>query len=96
MPKQGYVYIMASDRNGTLYTGVTSNINARAHKHKQNEGSIFTAKYGVNKLVYCEVHDNIEDAIAREKAIKKWNRAWKLEAIEKLNPDWLDLSETLL
>jgi putative endonuclease len=95
MPKQGFVYILASGRNGTLYIGVTSNLNKRdfEHKNKMHEG--FTKKYGVTQLVYYGTYDRIEDAIAREKAMKKWNRDRKIEAIEKFNPNWQDLSEDL-
>jgi putative endonuclease len=87
----GYVYILASRRNGTLYTGVTSDLVARVGRHKEGKGGAFTRKYGVTRLVFAEHHNRIEDAIAREKAIKKWRRAWKLQLIEKLNPDWDDL-----
>jgi putative endonuclease len=89
--KQFYVYILASKRNGTLYTGVTSNILQRIwqHKHKMVEG--FTKKYDVKTLVYYEVHDSAESAITREKQIKKWRRAWKLRLIEEKNPQWKDL-----
>jgi putative endonuclease len=92
----GYVYILASKRNGTLYTGVTSDIVARVAQHREGLGGTFTRRYGVTKLVFAEHHDRIEDAIAREKAIKKWRRAWKLELIEQGNPEWHDLFETLL
>ncbi len=92
MPKRYYVYILASKRNGTLYIGVTNDIARRDWEHKtKSDTKSFSARYGVNKLVYFEVFENITDAIAREKAMKKWNRAWKLELIEKANPDWEDL-----
>jgi putative endonuclease len=89
----GYVYILASRRNGTLYTGVTSNLIARVARHREGEGGAFTRKYGVTRLVFAEHHNRIEDAIAREKAIKKWRRAWKLQLIEAANPEWEDLFE---
>jgi putative endonuclease len=87
------VYILASRRNGTLYTGVTSNLLGRIHQHR--EGSIrgFTRKYGVHLLVWFEQHPTMESAITREKRIKKWERAWKLELIEVANPEWRDLAE---
>jgi len=93
MPKQGYVYILASDRNGTLYIGVTSDLNQRISHHKNKIVEGFTKRYSITHLVYCEVHDNIEDAIAREKMLKKWNRDWKIELIEKNNPEWRNLSD---
>jgi putative endonuclease len=95
MPKRGYVYIMASKRNGTLYTGVTSDLVRRVWEHKQDRVEGFTKRYSVHRLVYVEAHDDIQDAIAREKRIKKWNRQWKLKLIEKDNPDWRDLYDEL-
>lgn len=95
MPKRGYVYILASQRNGTLYIGVTSDLIQRVWQHKQDLVAGFTRKYGVHDLVYYEVYDDIRDAIQREKRLKKWKRAWKLELIEKENPEWLDLYEQL-
>ena len=89
--KQFYMYILASQRNGTLYIGVTSDLIKRVHEHKNNLVSGFTEKYNVHKLVYFETTDNIDSAIRREKQIKKWNRDWKIELIEKDNPDWRDL-----
>ena len=85
------MYILASQRNGTLYIGVTSDLIKRVHEHKNNLVSGFTEKYNVHKLVYFETTDNIDSAIRREKQIKKWNRDWKIELIEKDNPDWRDL-----
>ena len=85
------VYILASDRNGTLYIGVTSDIGRRISEHRSNIVGGFTQKYDVHRLVYVEFHDEIADAISREKQIKKWRRAWKLELIEKSNPTWRDL-----
>lgn len=93
MDKQFYVYILASRRNGTLYTGITSNLAQRIWQHKQNMIEGFTKKYDVKVLVYYEVHDNAESAITREKRIKKWRRSWKLRLIEDKNPHWKDLYE---
>jgi putative endonuclease len=87
------VYIMASKRNGTLYTGVTSGLARRVWEHQQGLVEGFTKKHKVHLLVYYEYHDDMRSAIAREKRIKKWNRAWKLRLIEEVNPDWRDLSE---
>jgi putative endonuclease len=87
---------MASERNGTLYTGVTSNLIQRVWQHKQGEVEGFTKKYGVKTLVYYEIHDSAESAIGREKQIKKWKRISKLEMIEADNPDWEDLYDTII
>lgn len=95
MPKRGYVYILVSKRNGTLYTGVTSDLVWRVWEHKQDKIEGFTKRYGVHRLVYVEAHDDTQDAIVREKRIKKWNRAWKLALIEKENPNWCDLYDEL-
>jgi len=89
------VYIMASRRNGTLYVGITNHLGARAFQHRSGVGSQFTAKYGVKTLVWYEHYGDVRDAIAREKQLKKWERRWKLELIERFNPDWHDLYETL-
>jgi putative endonuclease len=89
------VYIMASRRNGTLYVGVTSNLPRRVFEHREGVGSAFVRKYSVTQLVWYENHDEMSLAISREKAIKKWNRAWKLQLIEAANPHWRDLYETL-
>ena len=89
------VYILASRRNGTLYTGVTSDLLKRVHQHRAGEIPGFTKDYGVNRLVWFEPNDTMESAILREKRIKKWNRAWKLELIEKGNLEWRDLAEDL-
>jgi putative endonuclease len=86
--------MLASKRNGTLYTGVTSNLIQRVWQHKYNMVKGFTKKYNVKILVYFEIHPNAESAIIREKQIKKWRRAWKLKLIEKKNPDWKDLYDT--
>jgi putative endonuclease len=87
------VYIMASRRNGTLYIGVTNNLAWRAHQHRTGAGSAFTTKYRVRMLVWCEHHFDVNEAIAREKQLKHWERRWKLELIEATNPDWQDLYE---
>ena len=89
--KQYYVYILASKRNGTLYTGVTSGLVKRVYEHKGNLTRGFTAKYSVCDLVYYEATKDVLSAIEREKQIKKWKRAWKIELIEKSNPYWRDL-----
>ena len=89
------VYLLASRRNGTLYVGVTSNLIARIHQHREGLLPGFTREYGVKMLVWFEQHATMESAILREKRIKKWNRKWKLELIEKDNPGWRDLSEDL-
>ena len=87
------VYLMASRRNGTLYAGVTSDLLSRIHQHRTGAIPGFTTKYSVRMLVWFEPHECIEAAILREKRIKKWNRAWKLELIETDNPHWRDLAE---
>lgn len=85
------VYILASKRNGTLYIGVTNDLIRRVWEHKDKLVKGFTKKYGVDKLVYYEVTENIESAILREKQLKKWNRAWKIRLIQEKNPQWKDL-----
>ncbi|MBN8996541.1 MAG: GIY-YIG nuclease family protein [Rhizobiales bacterium] len=87
----GMVYIMSSRRNGTLYTGVTSNGPRRIHEHREGLVPGFTKQYGVKMLVWYELHQSISTAIAREKNIKGWPRRWKLDLINKMNPDWEDL-----
>lgn len=89
--KQPAVYLLTNQRNGTLYIGVTSYLIQRIWQHREDEAEGFTRQYGVKTLVWYEQHENMESAITREKAIKKWNRAWKLALIEKTNPQWLDL-----
>ena len=89
--KEYYVYIMSSKRNGTLYTGVTSDLIKRVWQHKSGETKGFTSKYKVNQLVYYEIHSDIMEAIKREKNIQAWKRNWKLQLIEKNNPNWNDL-----
>ena len=95
MSKLYYVYIMASARNGTLYIGMTSEIGRRAWEHREGLVDGFTKKYAVKMLVWYDVHEDVHDAIRRETHLKKWKRRWKLELIEKTNPDWADLYETL-
>jgi putative endonuclease len=95
MGRQFYVYVMASRKHGTLYTGVTNDLIRRAHEHKQKLIPGFTSQYGVNKLVYFEVFDDPTSAITREKQLKKWRRDWKIALIEKANPEWVDQSLTL-
>ena len=96
MERQPCVYMLASKRNGTLYTGVTSNLLKRIWEHKNNPIESFTSKYGVHTLVWYELHDTMESAIQREKAIKNWKRVWKLKVIEKMNSNWHDLYSDLL
>jgi putative endonuclease len=90
-----YVYILASQRNGTLYVGVTNDLVRRAWEHREGAAEGFTKRYGVNRLVYYEEFEDVRHALQREKNIKHWPRAWKLALIEKDNPDWLDLYEKL-
>ena len=89
--KQPCTYILASQRNGTLYIGVTSNLLNRMAEHKQGLIEGFTKKYAVKLLVYYEMHETMEAAIVREKRLKEWQRAWKLRLIESMNPEWIDL-----
>jgi putative endonuclease len=91
MQRSPCVYLLASTRNGTLYCGVTSDLVARLHHHREHVVSGFTKRYGVTRLVWYEQHTTMESAILREKRIKKWNRAWKLELIDAMNPSWRDL-----
>ena len=95
MDRLYWVYILASRRNGTLYVGVTNDLSRRVHEHKQKIADGFTRKYDVDQLVWYESHANIDEAIAREKSLKRWRRAWKLKLIEDFNPDWSDLYFTL-
>jgi putative endonuclease len=94
--KQYYVYILAGKRNGTLYIGVTSDLVKRVFEHKSDLADGFSKRYGVHNLVYYEAVDSIDSAIAREKQMKKWDRAWKIRLIEKANPLWRDLYSDLL
>ena len=96
MFKQPCVYILASDRNGTLYVGVTSDLIKRVWEHQHELVPGFTKRYSVHDLVWYELHDSMESAISREKAIKEWKRQWKLELIECENPVWKDLYFGLL
>ena len=96
MSKAGYVYIMASGRNGTIYTGVTSDLIARVYQHRNGLVAGFTRRYGCTILVWFEAYDDIQGARARERQLKKWNRQWKLSEIEKRNPEWSDLYPGLL
>jgi len=91
-----FVYLMASQRNGTLYVGVTSDLAGRAGEHRDELREGFTKKYGIHLLVWFEEFADIHEAILREKRIKKWRRTWKLELIEKMNPDWSDLFEQIV
>ena len=94
--KQPCVYILASERNGTLYVGVTSNLVQRVWQHKNDQAEGFTRKYGVHLLVFYELHATMESAIGREKLIKGWRRAWKLKLIETANPQWRDLYDEIV
>ena len=94
--KTYFVYILASKKNGTLYIGVTSNLIRRVYEHKNDVQESFTQKYGVHILVYYEYTNDVNAAIVREKQMKKWNRQWKINLIEKENPNWDDLYESLL
>jgi len=96
MQKQFFVYLMGSDRNGTLYVGMTSSLPARVYQHKNEIMRGFTSDYGVKHLLWYEASENAEFAIIREKQIKKWRRAWKIELIEISNPYWRDLYDDIL
>lgn len=91
-----FVYIIASNRNGTLYIGSTSNLVKRTWEHKQKLADGFTKRYGVDQLVYYEVFDTATAMVARERQLKQWNRLWKLKLIEATNPDWNDLYPTII
>ncbi|MDI6687408.1 MAG: GIY-YIG nuclease family protein [Desulfobacterales bacterium] len=96
MNKQPAVYILASKRNCTLYIGVTSDLVKRVWEHKNNMVEGFTKHYGVHQLAWYEIHESMESAILREKRMKEWKRKWKLELIEKSNPNWQDLYNTIV
>ena len=96
MDKKPAVYILASERNGTLYIGVTSDLIKRVWEHREGVVHGFTKKYSVHKLVYFEQYDDMENAIIREKRLKKWRRAWKLNLIEQSNPHWNDLWQQIV
>ena len=91
MDRQDFVYVVASGRNGTIYTGVTSDLAKRAWQHRNGAVEGFSKRYGCRRLVWYEVHESIEGARARELQMKKWNRLWKLTTIELMNPGWDDL-----
>jgi putative endonuclease len=95
MDKSGYVYIMASKRNGTLYLGVTSDLPKRAYEHREGLIAGFTRKYGCKLLVWYQAFEDLDAARHRELQMKEWRRAWKIRAVEELNPDWMDLYESL-
>ena len=96
MAKQPALYILASKRNGTLYIGVTSNLVQRIWQHRNDQAAGFSQRYHVHQLVCFELHSDMEQAITREKRIKKWNRKWKLRLIQERNPQWIDLWEQLI
>lgn len=96
MQKQSTLYILASHKDGTLYIGVTSNLVKRIYEHKNNLADGFTKEYGVHQLVYFEIHQTMEDAILREKQMKKWKRDYKVNLIEKENINWDDLYSKIL
>jgi len=86
-----FIYILASKKNGTLYVGITNNLRTRVYQHKQDLIEGFSKKYKVHNLVFYEIYTDVKDAILREKRLKKWKRNWKIELIEKKNPEWKDL-----
>ncbi|WP_417667287.1 GIY-YIG nuclease family protein [Roseibium sp.] len=90
-----YVYVLASRQRGTLYTGVTSDLARRVHEHREKTGSGFTRRYDVTRLIYYETYETPDEAIRREKRLKRWPRDWKIRTIEAFNPDWRDLYEDL-
>jgi putative endonuclease len=96
MVKGGFVYLLASGRNGTLYLGVTSDLTRRMAQHRQKTLGGFTARYSVERLVWFEALPTIEDAIAAEKTMKKWRRAWKIALIESTNPEWRNLADDVM
>ena len=95
MKEDFYIYILASQRRGTLYIGVTSDLVKRAYEHKNGRADGFTKKYKIYRLVYYEVIRNAKAALSREKQMKKWNRLWKIKLIEEHNPEWVDLYDSL-
>ena len=90
-----FVYVLASRMHGTLYIGVTNDLLRRLDEHRSGGGSSFTARYDVGRLVYFETYDRADDAIARERQLKKWKRAWKIELIGKVNPHWNDVARDI-
>jgi len=93
---QYYVYILASQRNGTLYVGMTNDLARRCYEHKHGMVEGFTKKYQVHTLVYYEAHNDVSEAIKREKQLKKWNRSWKIRLIEEKNPEWMELYDSIV
>jgi len=91
-----YVYILASRHHGTLYIGITNSLQKRLEEHRSGKGSKFVKSYGVHRLVCAEAYERAEEAIAREKQLKRWKRDWKIELIERDNPEWRDLSDLLV
>jgi putative endonuclease len=96
MARGGYTYILTNKPQGVLYIGVAADVAARIIQHREGKGSKFARKYGLDRLVLVEHHASIDEAIAREKAMKAWKRAWKIELIEKSNPRWRDLFNDIL
>ena len=93
MSRTYFVSLLANQKRGTLYVGVTNDLGRGIFEHRDGAGSQFTTRYGVHRLVYAETFEDVRDAINREKAIKEWKRAWKIELIESANPDWRDLHD---
>jgi putative endonuclease len=93
--KNGYIYILASKKRGTIYIGVTSDLARRIYEHKQEVTKGFTKEYGCKTLVYYEQADTIESAIIREKQLKNWHRSWKINLVESVNPEWVDLYDEI-
>jgi putative endonuclease len=91
MSNQYYVYVLASNKSGTLYIGITNDLKRRVGEHKEGLIEGFTKKYNIRKLVYFEIYNDINEAMLREKRLKKWNRSWKIRLIEEMNPKWNDL-----
>ena len=96
MARGGFTYIMTNKARGVLYIGVTTDLAARVEQHRTGTGSAFCKKYGLTRLVLAELHDDIIFAIAREKALKAWKRAWKIRLIEESNPEWRDLFDLIM
>ena len=96
MEKGGWVYIMADRYRGTMYVGVTANLAARIYQHRTGTGSDFCRRYGLARLVWAELGYDIQSCIAHEKRVKRWRREWKFALIEQANPDWIDLSATIV
>ena len=95
MPPTYYIYILASRRHGTLYIGVTNSLQKRLEEHRTGKGSSFVKAFGIRRLVYVESYERADEAIAREKQLKRWKRDWKIELIERENLEWRDLSDLL-